>query len=77
MTHRRFAEQVTADKLKDFYERYGEQIYDWATIGQNEMSDAMTMGMVLANLAGLDPVTGGQPPPAAPKRRRRPEIVMN
>ena len=76
INHRRFAEQLTADKLRDFYERNGELVYDWSTIGQNEMSDAMTMATVLANLAGIDPVTPGvtmqqSGPVAVMKRRRR------
>ncbi|WP_294480538.1 terminase gpA endonuclease subunit [uncultured Victivallis sp.] len=76
INHRRFAEQLTADKLRDFYERNGELVYDWSTIGQNEMSDAMTMATVLANLAGIDPVTPGvtmqqNGPVAVMKRRRR------
>lgn len=81
LNHRRFAEQVTADKLRDVYERYGDMIYEWATIGQNEMSDAVTMCMVLANLAGIDPInSGGQSDPAQqpkPKRRKRPVVIMN
>lgn len=81
INHRRFAEQVTADKLRDVYERYGEMIYEWSTIGLNEMSDALTMCMVLANLAGLDPA-GTSPPqeerPVVQKRKRiRPQIITN
>lgn len=69
--HRRFAEQVVADKLVDCYERYGERIYEWKTIGQNEMSDVVTMLAVLANLAGLDPDGIARQTAARPRKRRR------
>ena len=68
--HRRFAEQLTADKLIDLYDRLGETIYEWKTIGSNEMSDVATMICVLANLAGVEP-GGNVSTPAAPSPRRR------
>lgn len=53
--HRRFAEQIYADKLLDYYTRLGEVVYKWKTVGENEMSDCLTMALVLANLAGVEP----------------------
>lgn len=71
--HREISEQICADRLIDYYERHGEYIYDWRTIGKNDLGDALTMCYVLANISGAE-LDGVKIKKSTKKKRRRAHV---
>jgi hypothetical protein len=54
VNHREMIEQICSQKLIDYYLRHDQYIYEWKTIGKNDLGDALTMCYVLANVIGCE-----------------------